>query len=105
MKLEPFFTVRESEDWLVWRGLDRAAGKRYLLKQVHPQAEAHHYLKGLLTEEREFYRPLAHDGVIRILGEMDDALVFEDMAGSMAQLLRQEGPLPADLVADVLLQC
>jgi serine/threonine protein kinase len=116
MALEQLSLIRTSEDWLVWRGLDQETGERFTVKQVHPEAGLQDYLTKQLQGEYTFSQHLQHPGflargrwetALRVPGRSDatSAILFEDTQGNLDQLLRQEGPLPVDLVANVLYQC
>lgn len=100
-------TVRSNADWLVWRGEHPASATRYLLKQPQPAAADGARLARRLSEEYAFLQPLQHSNLIRPRNwdPTTSCLVLEDVQGSLAQLLEQEGQLAPDLVVPVLLQC
>ena len=106
MNYNLIYTIRSSNDWLVWRGEHPASGTRYLLKQPQSAADGSR-LARRLSEEYAFFQPLQHAHLIRPRNwdAATPCLVLEDMQCSLAQLLEQEGPLPPDRIASVLLQC
>src|SRR5262249_50378910 len=104
--LDQFSVIRETSDWLVWRGY-ADSGERFTVKQVHPGARIPDYLAEQLTAEFDFFAKLQHPGFLAPLRWEDQgpAIHFQDTQGSLAQLLDQVGTLAVDQVANVLLQC
>src|SRR6516165_1313047 len=98
--------VRSSDDWLVWRGEHPASKARYLLKQPQTKANSPR-LAERLAEEHAFLQPLQQPHLIRPCNweAATPCLVLEDMQGTLAQLLEQEGRLAPDQTVAVLVQC
>src|SRR5262245_31667883 len=91
---------RQSTDWLVWRGAHPTSGLRVTVKQVNPRTPSPERMATRLTQEYEFYSALKHPYLIQVC-QFDPAgqrILFDDTQGPLAQLLRQEGRLPGDLV-------
>ncbi|HVK10367.1 MAG TPA: protein kinase [Gemmataceae bacterium] len=107
MRHNRLVVIRESTDWVVWRGEHPYTRARVTVKQVQPRSPRAEVLRSRLEREYQFLNAFQHKNIIRPtqLGNDGTALAFEDTQGSLAQLLRQEGRLPVDLVANVLLQC
>jgi serine/threonine protein kinase len=98
---------RHSPDWLVWRGAHPASGHRVTVKQVNPTTPYPERMAARLTQEYEFYSALKHTHLLQVC-QFDPAgrrILFDDTQGPLAQLLRQEGRLTGDLVANVMHQC
>jgi serine/threonine protein kinase len=97
--------VRSSNDWLVWRGEHPASGDRYLIKQPQPAGDSAR-LAARLSEEYAFLQPLQHPHLIRPRhwDPTVPCIVFEDVQGSLAQLLEQQARLDVDLTVNVLTQ-
>ena len=107
MRHNRLVVIRESPDWVVWRGEHPFTRARVTVKQVQPRSPRAEVLRSRLEREFQFLSAVQHKNIIRPtqLGNEGTALAFEDTQGSLAQLLQQEGRLPVDLVANVLLQC
>lgn len=104
---QQFSILRQSSDWRVWRGVDKMSRERFTVKQVNPDARYPESLIQQLYHEYEFYTQLSHPGLlsVRRYEEQGPAILFEDTQGTLRQLLDQEGALPLDLVANVLMEC
>ena len=107
MRHNRLVVIRENPDWVVWRGEHPFTRARVTVKQVQPRSPRADLLRSRLEREYQFLAAVQHKNIIRPtqLGNDGTALAFEDTQGSLAQLLQQEGRLPVDLVANVLLQC
>jgi serine/threonine protein kinase len=107
MAIKQLSIIRESTDWLVWRGVDAVSHKRFTIKQVNPKANQPEYLSEQLRAECTFFENLSHPGVLSQpqWEENGPRILFEDTQGSLAQLLEQHGSFTAEHVANVLLQC
>jgi serine/threonine protein kinase len=106
-KYEQLSVVRSTADWRVWRARNRESSERFLLKQVQPSSPSAEVLRRQLAEEYDFLRKFEHPGFLTARAWEDDGPIaaFEDMQGTLAQLIEQEGKLDADLVVNVLSQC
>lgn len=107
MTYEQLWVVRSSADWRVWRARNPETNERFLLKNVQAGSPSRETARTQLTDEYDFFRKLDHPGFITAKTWDDDGPLagFEDMQGSLHQLIQQEGKLDADHVVNVLLQC
>lgn len=98
--------IRSSNDWLLWRGEHPASGDRYLIKQPQSTADGAR-LAARLSDEYAFLQPLQHTHLIRPRhwDPTTPCIVFEDVQGSLAQLLEQEGRLTPVAVLNLMIQC
>jgi serine/threonine protein kinase len=94
----------------LFQGTDAKTGRQVAIKLVRPRFMAGDAFGARLKQEFELLRQLEHPNVVQVLevGRTGDGMVYfamELIAGrTLAQVIREEGPLPSTRVAPLLNQ-
>jgi serine/threonine-protein kinase len=106
MSLNKRYDLRQSDDWLVWRGEDSATGQLRWVKEANPQSPYAAQLVTRLHEEAAFLTRFTHPQILRITPPAPGAkqLLGADVQCSLHQYLASHGPLSPTEVANVLVQ-
>src|SRR5262245_30852692 len=111
MSFDRLVVIHESPDWVLWRGAHPTSRARYTIKAARPDATDRARVGTRLVEEYEFLRQFFKEKdapryLIRPVqaDPAESRILYEDLQGTLGQLIRQEGTLPVDMVANVLTQ-